>query len=104
DVILEEPSFAPNPGPGPAPVPRVLVNQVGYLPGVRKIAVVRTDATAPVRWELLDKAHRGVASGDTSVFGPDAVSGDRVHIADFSRYAAPGDGYTVRAGDEVSHA
>ena len=103
DVVLEDPSFTPKPEPEPAPVARVLVNQMGYPPGMRKIAIVRVDATAPVRWELFDKAHHAVASGDTSVFGADAASGDRVHAADFSRYTAPGDGYTIRAGDEVSH-
>lgn len=95
--------FTPKPEVPRPPVPKVLVNQVGYLPGVGKIGIVKTDASSPVKWELLDGSGKVVASGDTAVHGPDAASGDRVQIADFSSYAKAGSGYTLRTGDDASH-
>src|SRR5262245_50620838 len=53
------------------PVPRVLVNQVGYLPARPKIATVRSDAAAPLDWTLLGADGRAVARGKSTPFGPD---------------------------------
>jgi endoglucanase len=96
DVTLEDPQFTPRPDAPRAPIPNVLVNQVGYLPGLDKIAIVKSDATSPLKWELLDKSAKVVASGETTVHGPDAASGDRLHAADFSSYTRSGTGYTLR--------
>ncbi len=103
DVVLEDPQFVPKPSPSPLPIPNVLVNQVGYLPGLEKVAIVKTDASSAVKWELLDPSGMVVASGDAAVHGPDAASGDRVAQADFSAYTKQGAGYTLRAGSDVSH-
>ena len=103
DVVIEDPEFTPRPDTPPPPIPNVLVNQVGYLPDLEKIAIVKTGASSPVKWELLDKSGKVVASGDTAVHGPDAASGDRVQHADFSAYTTPGTGYTLRVGNDVSH-
>jgi endoglucanase len=103
DVVLEDPQFTPRAEAAAAPVPNVLVNQVGYPPGLAKIAVVKSDATTPLKWELLDKGGKVVASGETTVHGPDAASGDRVHAADFSAFSTAGSGYRVRVGADVSH-
>ena len=85
------------------PVPRVLVNQVGYLPARPKVATVRNDAGAPLDWRLLDGAGKEVARGKTLPFGADRPSGDTVQLVDFSTVRAPGDGYVLEVGGERSH-
>ncbi len=79
------------------------LNQVGYVPGAAKRATVVSDAARPLTWELRDAGGRSVASGQTTVFGPDADSGDRVHVADFSAYSREGTGYTVHVAGARSH-
>jgi endoglucanase len=86
-----------------APVPNVLVDQVGYLPHLPKIATVKSAAPAPLDWQLADAAGKVVASGKTRVFGPDGASGDGVHLADFSAYGQSGNGFTLRVGADQSH-
>jgi endoglucanase len=103
DVVIEDPQFTPRPETAPPPIPNVLVDQVGYLPGLEKIAIVKRDASNPTQWELRDKSGAVVASGDTGLRGMDAASGDRVQRADFSSYAKAGTGYTLRVGTDVSH-
>jgi endoglucanase len=85
------------------PLPRVLVDQVGYLPARPKIATVRSDAPAPLDWTLLDGGGRPVARGRTVPAGRDAASGDAVHVADFSAHRAPGEGYVLDVAGERSH-
>jgi endoglucanase len=106
DVVLEDPEFQPKPEAPPPPIPNVLVDQVGYLPLLSKVAVVKSDAESPIAWELVDHTGTTVASGKTLVRGPDAASGDKVHWADFSSFAKPGVGYAIRVGSspaDVSH-
>jgi len=103
DVILADPQFTPTPGQQEAPPPDVLVNQVGYLPGLQKLATVKDASTAPLTWEVLDAEGKPVASGQSSVFGQDAPSGDHVHVVDFSSLTQPGKGYTLKVGDKVSY-
>jgi endoglucanase len=85
------------------PVPRVLVNQLGFLPARPKIATVRSDAQAPLDWTLRDAGGQPVARGKTTPFGADRPSGDAVHVVDFSTFRAPGDGYVLEVGGERSH-
>lgn len=94
------------PGAAPAqPVvgPDVKVNNVGYVPGLPKRASVVHGATAPVGWQLRDAAGQVVATGDTTVFGADAPSGDHVHTVDFSAFDTPGTGYTLVVDGAVSY-
>jgi endoglucanase len=98
DVVLEDPEFVRKPEPMPPPVPNVLVDQVGYLPGLAKIAIVKSDSTTPLAWQLLDHAGATVASGSTVVRGADAASGEKVHVVDFSSFAKVGTGYALRVG------
>ncbi|MEU7893995.1 glycoside hydrolase family 9 protein [Nonomuraea sp. NPDC049152] len=79
----------------------VRVNQLGYLPGGPKRATIVTAATRPLAWRLLDAAGRAVATGVTRVHGDDAMSGDHVHLADFTGYRANGT-YRLAVGEEVS--
>ncbi len=82
--------------------PDVRVNQVGYLPGLAKVAVVVSDASEPQDWNLLGGDGKTVASGKTTVFGDDEASGDHVHQVDFSSFKTPGTGYVLQVGDKKS--
>ncbi len=103
DVVLEDPAFEPTAAAPPAPIPDVLVNQVGYLPDLAKVAIVKTAEAAPVAWTLADRAGEVLAKGTTEVRGLDPASGDRVHTADFTSFSKPGRGYTLRAAGGASH-
>src|SRR2546430_1123687 len=59
----------------------VRVNQFGYqASGVKRASIVDA-STQPVGWQLRDAAGAVVASGQTTVQGDDAMSGDHVHLA-----------------------
>ncbi|GAA3439156.1 glycoside hydrolase family 9 protein [Kutzneria kofuensis] len=81
----------------------VRVNQVGYLPSGPKQASIVDAAAKPLSWQLRDADGRTVASGRTRVQGDDAMSGDHVHIADFSSFRRSGHGYTLAVGSAVSY-
>jgi len=80
----------------------VRVNQLGYAASRDKRASIVNDSTEPVPWRLLDGAGQEVDSGLTTVKGDDALSGDHVHIADFSEVRTIGTGYTLSVGTDVS--
>ncbi|PRY44681.1 glycoside hydrolase family 9 protein [Umezawaea tangerina] len=80
----------------------VRVNQLGYAASGDKRASVVNAATTPVAWQLRDAAGAVVATGTTTVKGDDAMSGDHVHIADFSKVKTVGTGYTLAVGSDVS--
>ncbi len=80
----------------------VRVNQHGYATKGPKRATIVTDALQPLDWQLLDAAGAVVTSGQTRVYGVDAMSGDHVHIADFTAYTTIGSGYKLTVGDQVS--
>jgi endoglucanase len=103
NVKLVDPDFQRKDEAKNAPPPDVRVNQLGYLPGLPKRATVRSDAAAPLDWELVSDAGARVASGKTAVFGDDAASGERVHVVDFSSFRKPGKGYTLRVDKSQSH-
>ncbi len=101
DVEIDDPEFAGRGAEKSEPLANLLINQVGYLPNLSKMAVVRDAASAPLDWQLLDGAHKVVASGKTQVHGPDDASGDNVHVIDFSSVKTPGT-YVLRAGASES--
>ena len=103
DVILADPEFQRPKDDGKMAVPNILVNQVGYFPDRAKIAVLKTDAPSPVKWTLVDAADATVMEGETVVHGPDAASGDSVHIIDFTGFDRPGKGYRLKVGKNESH-
>ncbi len=103
DIMLADEQFYRSADEREAPVPNILVNQTGYFPQFAKIATLKTDATEPVKWELIDKAKAVVASGMSTVYGDDAASGDHVHIIDFTDYAKEGTDYRLRSGKDMSH-
>jgi endoglucanase len=103
DVYLTDPAFDAPPPEQVSPPPKVAVNQLGYLPRLRKVAIVDNDAKAPLKWQLLDASGAVVSEGETTVFGPDPNSGNSVHQADFSSFQTEGRGYVLRVGDDKSY-
>src|SRR5690606_14787471 len=104
DVRLDDPEFTPSASSGAAaPVPKVLVNQLGYLPGAPKVATLKSDAAAAQDWELVDGAGKPVANGKTRPFGKDAASGAQVQLIDFSTFKTVGQGYRLKVGAEQSY-
>jgi endoglucanase len=83
--------------------PGVKVNQLGYLPHSSKIAVVASDSREPLAWQVVDDGGNVVASGKTTVRGPDPESGDSVHRADFSALTSSGRGYRLVVADSASY-
>ena len=57
DVRIDDPQYAEVPEPVPPPVPNVLVNQVGYFPGLARSPTVKNPNAVP--WELLDAKGAG---------------------------------------------
>ncbi|MGH1346410.1 MAG: glycoside hydrolase family 9 protein [Nannocystales bacterium] len=104
DVALSDPEYTPPPPPDHLRAPPIRVNQVGYLPSRPKFATLRDPGQIPVAWALLDAEGVEVATGMTTVFGPDVGSGEHVHWVDFSSVKTTGEGYVVRVGEEQSDA
>jgi endoglucanase len=103
DVELNDPQAElPVERLNPRVLPKVRVNQVGYLPGLPKVATVVTSVDAPADWQLVDAHGRVRASGKTRPFGDDHSSGERVQQIDFSSVTATGDGFKLRVGNEES--
>jgi endoglucanase len=82
----------------------IRLNQLGFLPEARKLAVVPEASPRPLRWELRDAAGRPRASGVTEVGGPDRWSGEAVHRIDFSSYREAGKNLRLFVGDRSSRA
>src|ERR1700761_3740381 len=75
-------------GSGP---PGAVFNQVGYLPGARKIATVPAPHAAGTSFQILSEFGKTpVFTGTLGTAVQDAASGDRVAPADFSEVTAPG--------------
>ncbi len=103
DVRLDDPEFTPGSSSGASiAAPKVLVNQLGYLPGAAKIATVKTSAKEPQAWQLVDASGATLAEGKTTPFGRDAASGDDVQLVDLSSFKQPGQGYQLKVGEDVS--
>lgn len=101
EITLSDPQYVKPAKPAALPLSDVRVNQLGYLPGFRKIAAVRAVDTVPLPWSLT-KNGKQLASGMTSVFGNDAASFDHLHRIDFSDFNEEGEGYLLNVGDKQS--
>ncbi len=98
DVSLTEiaaPAAANRAKDGPA----IRVNQLGYLTDGPKRATVISDARQAISFQLVDAGDAVVGEGTTRPSGFDPSAGVRTHVADFSAYAVPGDGYRLVSGD-----
>jgi endoglucanase len=103
DIRLDDPEFSGGSSAAVASVPNVLVNQVGYLPGAAKVATFKTAGKEPMEWQLADASGAVLATGKTTPFGLDGASGDQVQLIDFSSFDKPGQGLTLRVGNDTSH-
>lgn len=81
----------------------ILTNQVNYFPQLEKKATLLSDQTSSVSFSLLDESGKTVFTGDSSVLGEDADSGDSVHVLDFSKFQEPGT-YTLEADGQKAAA
>ena len=97
NVSANEPALAQAPEPA-----AVHMSQVGFQTGGRKIAVLPTEAAAPLPWRVLDAAGETVLSGVSESFGADAASGEAVHRLDFSALDRAGEGYRLIVQDAES--
>ncbi len=73
--------------------PRAMVNQVGYLPAAAKVATVqwpRGSRESARKFQVLRKGGDKVFEAKLSAPQVDALSGDRVQLADFSAVRKPG--------------
>lgn len=80
----------------------IRVNQVGYIPSAEKLATVSHPSATPLNWQLVDGADNVLASGVTRSKANDPISGDPVHLVDFSSYTNAGTGLRLRVGDAQS--
>jgi endoglucanase len=79
--------------------PAVKVNQVAYVPGLPKMATVVNGATSSLAWTVRNAGGSWWRlSGQTTVRGLDANSGDNVHIVDFSTLDTAANGYVLSVG------
>nr|WP_114953256.1 glycoside hydrolase family 9 protein [Sphingosinicella terrae] len=74
------------------------LNQIGLLPDEPKRALLPSQAATPLPWRLLDEAEQPRAQGETVVIGPDAASGETLHLIDFSGFDGTGSGFRLEAG------
>ncbi len=101
DIYMNDPDFVPPKGEAKIEVSPVRVNQLGYLPGAKKVASVVNSNQQPLAWSLIREG-KTVAEGKTEVFGKDADSGDHLHLVDFTSFKETGAGYTLKVGDDES--
>ncbi|CAM3291337.1 glycoside hydrolase family 9 protein [Sphingomonas zeae] len=86
---------------GASETPGPHLNQIGFRPDTAKRAIVAGEDT-PLPWQLLDERGRTVAEGKSTIFGPDAASGDRVQQIDFGAFRTPGT-YRLKVDGRSSH-
>ena len=82
--------------------PAIRINQLGYFTDGPKRATVISDARRAISFQLVDAGDVVVGEGMTRPSGFDPSAGVRTHVADFSAYAVPGDGYRLVSGDWTS--
>ncbi len=80
----------------------ISVNQTGYLPSSQKIAILVFDSEESQDWQFVNSSGEMLLSGKTQIKGLDSVSGDFIHVIDFSEFSQPGDGYQIISSDKKS--
>lgn len=100
DVPLPSESAAAKAAPPPEPVaPVISMNQVGYFTKGKKLASLAGFASEGLPWSLVDaKGGAEAARGVTAPGTFDFLSGDMLHVADFSSYTKEGEYYLVIDG------
>ena len=77
---------------------KVFLNEVGFLPGSAKKAVLNFPAE---EFKVVDECENTVFEGKAVHFGTDEISGEDTYVADFSSLEKEGS-YRLVAGDEKS--
>ena len=85
--------------------PKVRVNQLGYVPGIRKHATLLSDSARPVSFAVRDRrgdvVYRGLSRPWTA--RPEPTSGLTVHVLDFTDLDVQGAGFWIEALTQRSH-
>lgn len=87
----------------PDDAPALRLNQVGFETASAKTAILRAAINSPVSWQILDADDQIRLTGESTVFGANASSGDAVHRIDLSALDTPGEAYRLQACGETSH-
>jgi endoglucanase len=88
-----------------APLPAInpiRLNQAGLLGDAPQRALLPDAATPPLPWQLRNARGQIVAEGKTQPLGPDAASGQNLHLVDFSSNGRAGEGFTLQVGKVIS--
>ncbi|NTW43630.1 MAG: hypothetical protein HGB14_04155, partial [Anaerolineaceae bacterium] len=80
----------------------ISVNQTGYLPSVQKIAILTLDSEESQDWQFVNSSGEILLSGKTMIKGLDFVSGNFIHVIDFSEFTQPGIGYQIISSEKKS--
>lgn len=83
-------------------LPKIRVNQTGYYPRAPKLAVMVSDRTDPLDFEIVDAEGTQVFTGKTLPKGEDTTSKDSIHHIDFSTFKKPGTGYVIKSEGKSS--
>lgn len=102
DVSLVETGAASDAAKRAGKGPAIRVNQLGYFTDGPKRATFVADAKRPIDFQLLDARDKVVGKGRTQPRGFDPTAGVETHLADFSAFAVPGEGYRLVSGDWAS--
>jgi endoglucanase len=81
----------------------VHLNQAGFYTGGTKRAVIPSQAETPLEWQLNDGSGEVRLRGRTKIFGDDSVSGEHVHLVDFSDWRTEGEEFRIQSGCAASH-
>lgn len=79
------------------------LNQVGFFSAGEKLAILASKNRSSQNWQLLASDGKIIASGKTSVYGDDKVSGQFVHRIGFNDVTQSGDGFVLKSGCAQSH-
>ncbi|MDO9414871.1 glycoside hydrolase family 9 protein [Pararhizobium sp.] len=106
DVVLRQAMADEVAGKAPTAVTSgspIRVNQSGYFLNGPKRATIISMATEPLAYTLVDALGAVQGEGMTEVFGLDPSANAETHIADFSAFAVPGEGYRLKVDSQESY-
>lgn len=101
DVYLNDPQFEGASALTQAALPKLRLNQVGYFPGARKVAVIVSESPIPLMFQV-SRSGQSVFEGKTQPLGADNDSGESLHLIDFTPVKQEGTGYLIQVGEEQS--
>lgn len=78
------------------------LSQIGFEAGGHKRAILVSDASTPLVWQLVDASGTVLATGETTPLGADESSGESTHQISFSGAIEAGEGYRLIVNGEES--